>query len=67
MNIISNNLPGATTEAIVLIVLVAQIWDDNNPHVSSAPKVRHHSPIKWAIYNWWFLLSYGKQVEKTLM
>ena len=26
----SKNLPGATREATVLIVLVAQIWDDNN-------------------------------------
>ena len=45
LNIISNNSPGETREAIVLIVLVARIWDDNNLPVSSAPSVRPIIPI----------------------
>ena len=32
-------------EAIALIVLVAQILDDNSPHVASAPSVRLLIPI----------------------
>ena len=45
INIIFRKFAGITREAIVLIVLAAQIWDDNNLHVSSAPSEAHNSHL----------------------
>ena len=33
-------MPVATREAVALIVVVAEIWNGNNTHVSTAPHVR---------------------------
>ena len=48
-----------TGEAIALIVLVAQIWDDNNPHVPSAPSARLLISIKCYLHNVYSNVTYN--------